>query len=93
MRFKNIIKKENVEYFAGDVLIVYNETVCEEGVYMVISRHDMYYNLMNLNRGETYFFDFELYDDFVKKLEKIFILIERIDNNQLELVRVEDLES
>ena len=90
MRFKNIIKKENVEYSSGDVLIAYNETLCEEEVYMVISWYAVYYNLINLNSGATLFYDFEFYDDFVKKLEKIFIQIERIDNNQLELVRVED---
>ena len=91
MKFKNISrKKENVEYFSGEVLIAYNETVCEEEVYMVISRHDEYYNLIDLNSGATYFFDFEIYDDFVRKMERLFYSIERIDNDELELVRVED---
>lgn len=39
MRFKNIAtKKENIEYVPGDVLVVCNETLCEEEVYMVIRR-------------------------------------------------------
>ena len=91
MRFKNIItKKENIEYAPGDVLIVYNETLCEEEVYMVISWYAVYYNLINLNSGATLFYDFEFYDDFVKKLEKIFIQIDTVDNDELELVGVED---
>ena len=74
MRIENIItKKENTEYTPGDVLIVCNETLCEEEVYMVISWYAVYYNLINLNSGATLFYDFEFYDDFVKKLEKIFI--------------------
>ena len=91
MRFKNIAtKKENVEYSSGDVLIAYNEILCEEEVYMVITRDNVYYNLLDLDRGVTHFYDFELYDDFVKKLGRIFYSIETIDNDELELVRVED---
>lgn len=90
MRFKNISrKKENIEYCPGDVLNVYNETLFEEEVYMVISRGDMY-NILNLNSGLAYFSDYENYDSFAEKLEKSLILIEIIDNNELELVRVED---
>ena len=91
MKFKNISrKKENVEYNSGEVLIMYNETLCEEEVYMVITRDNVYYNLLDLDRGVIHFYDFELYDDFVKKLGRIFYSIEIISNNQLELVRVED---
>ena len=90
MRFKNIItKKENIKYKSGDVLIVYNETLCEEEAYMVICMYD-WYNILNLNNGETYYNEYEKYDHFVIKLESLFYSIERIDNKQLELVRVED---
>ena len=91
MRFENIATgKENIEYFSGDVLLVYNEILCEKEVYMVISRDDVYYNLLDLNMGVTHFYDFEFYDDFVRKMERIFYSIETISNDELELVRVED---
>ena len=90
MRFKNIFKKkENVEYVPGDVLIVYNETLCEEEAYMVVCMYD-WYNILNLNSGKTYYNEYDRYDDFVRELERLFYSIERIDNNQLEKVRVED---
>ena len=90
MRFKNISrKKENIEYCPGDVLNVYNETLFEEEVYMVIKRYD-WYNILNLDSGIAYYNEYENYDDFVRKLERLFYSIEIIDNNELELVRVED---
>ena len=90
MRFKNInTKKENVKYVPGDVLIVYTETFCEKRAYMVIRECGMY-NILDLNSGVAYFSDYESYDDFAEKVGQIFTLIERIDNDELELVRVED---
>ena len=90
MRFKNIItKKENVDYVPGYALIVYNETLCEEEAYMVICMYD-WYNILNLNSGETYYNEYEKYDDFVRELESLFYSIEIISNHELELVRVED---
>ena len=90
MKYKNIItKKENVKYVPGDVLTMYTETYFEERVYMVIRSCGMY-NMLNLNNGEVYYSDFEAYDDFAEKVEQIFTFIEVIDNNELELVRVED---
>ena len=88
MRFKNIIKKENVKYVPGDVLVVYNETLCEEEVYMVIRRYDGY-NILNLDSGVAYYNEYENYDDFVRELESLFYSIEIISNHELELVRVE----
>ena len=90
MRFKNITtKKENIEYFSGDVLILYNEMLCEDEVYMVITRYAKY-NILNLNNGVACLPNYENYDDFVRELERLFILIEAVDNDELELVRVED---
>ena len=90
MRFENIATgKENVECRSGEVLILYNESVGKSEAYMVIRKHNKY-NILNLNNGEVYYNDCEDYDDFVKKLGNLFILIERIDNDELELVRVED---
>lgn len=90
MRFENISrKKENVEYFSGDVLIVRGKIFSEEEVYMVVTKNDVYYNLLDLNIGVTHFYDFEFYDDFVRKLERIFYSIETIGNDELELVRVD----
>lgn len=89
MRFKNIIKKENVKYAPGDVLVVYNEKLCEEEAYMVIFMHD-WYNILNLNSGVPYYNEYERYDDFVIELESLFYSIETISNDELELVRVED---
>ena len=48
------------------------------------------YNLIDLNKGRIYLFDNQHYDDFVRKLESLFTSIEVIDNDELELVRVED---
>ena len=90
MKFKNIAtKKENIEYFSGDALIVYNETLCKEEVYMVVRRYGRY-NILNLNNGEAYYNDYKDYDDFARELESRFYSIETIDNDELELVRVED---
>ena len=90
MRFKNILKKkENIEYVPGDVLIVRTETSLAERAYMVFRKYGMY-NMLDLNSGQVYYDNFQFYDNFVGKLEKLFISIERIDNNKLELVRVED---
>ena len=89
MRFNNIIKKENIEYNPGDVLIVRTETFLAERAYMVFKKYAMY-NILDLNSGQAYYDNFEFYDDFVRNLEKLFISIERIDNDELELVRVED---
>ena len=89
MRFENIVTRKKLVYYPGDVLIVYNETLCEEEVYMVIRRCD-WYNILNLDSGVAYYNEYENYDDFVRKLERLFFSIEIIDNNELELVRVED---
>ena len=90
MRFNNIVtKKENIEYFSGDVLIMYNETMGKVEAYMV-SRNYNKYNILNLNSGETYYSGYNDYDDFVRDLEERFTSIEAIDNDELELVRVED---
>ena len=86
MRFKNIVTKKR-KYKSGDVLFVRNEH--EEEVCMVIKKEIMY-NLIDLNKGRIYLFDNQHYDDFVRKLESLFTSIEVIDNNKLELVRVED---
>lgn len=89
MKFKNMSrKKENIEYVPGDVLTMYNEIRCEREVYMVICMHD-WYNIINLNSGETYYSEYDRYDDFVRELERVFSQIEVINNDELELVRVE----
>ena len=88
MRFKNIFKKkENVEYVPGDVLVVCNEY--EEEAYMVIKKDSMY-NLIDLNRGKAYLLDNQHYDDFAENMRRLLYSAEIIDNNQLELVRVEE---
>ena len=89
MRFNNIIKKENIEYNSGDVLIVRTETFLAERAYMVFKKYAMY-NILDLNSGEAYFPDYEDYDEFVIELERLFFSIEIISNHELELVRVED---
>lgn len=90
MRFKNIItKKENIKYAPGDVLIVYNEILCEEEAYMVIKKDSMY-NLIDLNRGKAYLLNNQHYDDFAENMGRLLYSAEIIDNNQLELVRVGD---
>ena len=91
MKFKNITTgKENVKYRSGEVLILYNESVGKSEAYMVVICGYASYNIIDLNSGKAYYNDCEDYDDFVRKLGQIFVLIERIDNNELELVRVED---
>ena len=90
MKYKKISrKKEDVKYVPGDVLNMYTKTYFEERVYMVIRNCGMY-NMLNLNNGETYYSEFKAYDDFVRNLESLFFSIRTIDNNELELVRVED---
>ena len=88
MRFENIItKKENVKYFAGDVLIVHNES--KKRAYMVFKTYSMY-NLLDLDKGRVYFSENRLHDDFAEKVGQIFTSAEIISNHELELVRVED---
>ena len=90
MRFENIYrKKENIEYVPGQVLIVYNETLGKVEAYMVTCMYD-WFNILNLNSGETYYNGYENYDGFAEKLEGSFYSIEIINNNELELVRVEE---
>ena len=90
MKFKNIItKKENIEYLPGDVLIGYNEILCDERAYMVIRKYGMY-NLIDLNNGEAYYNVYRDYDNFAINLEERFSSAEIIRNHELELVRVED---
>lgn len=88
MRIENIItKKENIEYAPGDVLIVCNEY--EEEAYMVFKAYNMY-NLIDLNKGKAFFSDNQYYDNFAESVGRLFYSAEVIDNDELELVRVED---
>ena len=88
MRFKDsATKKENIKYVPGDILFVCNEY--EEEAYMVIEKDSMY-NLIDLNKGRAYLLDNKHYDDFAKTVGRLLYSAEVIDNDELELVRVEE---